>query len=264
MGRHSTLSVGQQMIESAVKRAMQAVHFAGPSYTPTGYRSDLMDRWGALRQEIEADMSARITRGAVIRHNARERARGEHVDVLAQRKPGETVQRQAAGRAQRAEAARQVVSLAVRTAFRGLYRTPGAKWAGGNQRVEVQFGAPSVVTETFREWSKNGKWSGMSCRQTITVPMGWIATVKDRGLAIVEGCLTLSVTPIACDSATEECVAATWIEQAAGVSLRAGSGVIYRRRAHAGAWYPRVHAASLRAARAVSTRQIAIARAEVA
>ena len=120
-----------------------------------------------------------------------------------------------------------------------------------------------VVCETDRVWSNNGKWSGLASTHRITIRASWRKNVESRGIAVVDGLLTLDAKP-AVDLPLrdgEEVLEATWARQGRGTSLVVERGYLYRSpgwSALTPALNPSdgwLHAPSLRAARAQASRR---------
>lgn len=147
-----------------------------------------------------------------------------------------------------AEAARRRISRITSAAFSnadGLYRDCNSSWAGGNNSLAIEVGEPACNGESYREWSRNGKWSGHSSRKTITVPADWLQTVHARDLAVVDGLFTLAAEPV--QGHGPELFAAAWVEQGRGVMLKFVRGYIARQETPNGESYT-YHACSARAA----------------
>lgn len=76
-----------------------------------------------------------------------------------------------------------------------------------------------------------GKYKGWSARvqnTAITVPIDWRLRVQRRGLAVVDGMLTLDAAPLAGAPDGVDLYAATWLEQGRGTALSAHDGYIAR------------------------------------
>lgn len=76
-----------------------------------------------------------------------------------------------------------------------------------------------------------GRYKGWAARvqdTRITAPRTWRQRVAARGLAVVDGLMTLDAAEIAGVSATTEVYAARWIVQGAGTALRVVTGIIAR------------------------------------
>ena len=118
--------------------------------------------------------------------------------------------------------------------------------------------------DTKRVWSGNGKWSGLASSHKITIRASWRKNVESRGIAVVDGLLTLDARPAEDDlplRSGEEVLAATWVRQGRGTSLVGERGYLYRVTVPdqsgngndlRSTW---LHAPSLRAARAQASRR---------
>lgn len=113
------------------------------------------------------------------------------------------------------------------------YRTSSSRWAGGKHTDTVTFGAPTCSGGSHRAWSKNGKWSGSDSYATFTVPENWLEAVYGRGLASVDGMVTLAAEPV--QGAGPELFRATWAEQGRGFAISPVSGYIARLTVRVGA-----------------------------
>ena len=125
------------------------------------------------------------------------------------------------------ESRRAKVCEAVREARRGLYRTASnaGKYApGSGHTTTVRIGTPGVRSDSSKVWGK--KWSATASEHTYTVAADWIATVQDRDLAVCDGMLTLSASPILGHG--PELYRAVWVEQGRGTALNQASGYIAR------------------------------------
>lgn len=140
------------------------------------------------------------------------------------------------------------------------YRVSESRWAGGEHSTDVVVvqtpTAGGARGDSSRAWSSNGKWSGTNSSHQITVDWSWLRTVCTRGIATVDGMLTLSART--CDGLRDDETAYTarWVQQGRGVSLQTRDGVIYR----AGEEW--MHAQTLQGARRVAAGRIAAVQAE--
>jgi hypothetical protein len=73
------------------------------------------------------------------------------------------------------------------------YRKPTSSWAGGNWTLTVCFGSPYVVTNRYKVWSDNGKWSGMDAEWKIAVPRHWHRLISGNPIS-EKGELILDIT----------------------------------------------------------------------
>ena len=107
--------------------------------------------------------------------------------------------------------------------FPKIYRMPSSTWAGGKMEINLTaFGKTRSEIET--EWSGNGKWSGKSAYHTIRFSPVW----QDLRKMEIDGMLHTSSKLIQTNGLTK-IYAASWIEQAAGLSIREKSGYIAKR-----------------------------------
>ena len=120
---------------------------------------------------------------------------------------------------------------------RRLARTRRAVLAAADYRTArnghddtVEFGPPCADSDTGKDWdvyrgSFKG-WAATTSRHTYTVPQDWLETVAARGLANVDGLLTLSAEPVAGHG--PELYRAVWVEQGRGTALKTVRGYIAR------------------------------------
>jgi len=145
-------------------------------------------------------------------------------------------------------AQRQATQEVIREEFRRLYRvykhashtvfvTPD-----GDERVA------SVRTSTTTKWVRGkGGFGHVTDDQhtSFIVPSDWLDTVNERGLAVVDGLLTLSAALVA-DTAGIEVYRAVWVIQGRGYDLKRRGGHIARHTA-SGMTYHSLHADPARA-----------------
>ena len=149
------------------------------------------------------------------------------------------------------------VRRAVYTAYtRCTYRQSESRWAGGEHSVCVDI-IPAgyeeyVKSETERVWSSNGKWSGTNSSHMLGVALRWRLDVERRGLAELDGLLTLAASPLPHLQSGEEAYAIAYVRQGRGTAIEVGRAVAYRR--DGGAWK---RAASLSSARRGTVRATA-------
>lgn len=148
------------------------------------------------------------------------------------------------------------VTRAVHLAYKQCsYNKSQSSWAGGNHSTNVvvvqRKTAGGAAGNSERVWSDNGKWSGTNSSHQITVSWGWIQTVRNRGLAVVDGMLTLSAEPCEGLRDGEEAYTARWVQQGRGVSLTCVDGYLYR----VGDGF--MHARSLQGARKAAVARLA-------
>lgn len=118
------------------------------------------------------------------------------------------------------------------------YRRASSRWAGGHHDVVVRLlpptEAPTARGSSARVWSANGKWSGLDSVLHLSVPADWRVTVQRRGLAVIDGLLTLRAIELPLDAGVADgcdAYAAVVVRQARGFDLRAVDCVILRDRA---------------------------------
>lgn len=95
---------------------------------------------------------------------------------------------------------------------------------------------PERVTakaETYKDW--NDRYSGRKSRYAktainvgITVPHRYLSRVVKRGLAVVDGMMTLDAQPMDCKEPGIEVFRARWVEQGVGKTLKTIDGFIAR------------------------------------
>ena len=108
--------------------------------------------------------------------------------------------------------------------------------AGTNDEVSVAFTSdPAEVglhQAPITDWNKyKGKFKGWACHyleHTITVPTDWRVRVQRRGLAKVDGMMTLDAAPMAAPVGVE-LFAAVWVVQGRGNNAEHVRGYIARR-----------------------------------
>ena len=101
--------------------------------------------------------------------------------------------------------------------------------AGAN--ITIAFGTPAVSVETYQDRDVyRGRfkgWSATGVTARITVPRNWHSTVYLRGLATVDGLLTLEARHLERVDDVD-LYAASWVERGRGYSARLVTGVIAR------------------------------------
>ena len=136
------------------------------------------------------------------------------------------------------ERACAAVRSAVRSAYAKCdYRRSTSTWAGGNHSVEISMtfaGGESARGECERVWSSNGKWTGTDSSHTLRVSLRWRLDVERRGLAVIDGCLTLAASPLQNLREGEEAYTICYVRQGRGVALETSHAVAYRR--NGGSW----------------------------
>lgn len=150
---------------------------------------------------------------------------------------------------------KDIKSAIIRSLSACKYRYASGSWAGGEHTTVVLVGGsvPDAIGTSRRVWSRNGKWSGLNSRHEITVPADWDRSVRRRGLAVVDGLLTLSAERVA--TGAYQCV---WVEQGRGFALRLVDGYIARADRAA----PWCHGSTAEGARRTSARRARAAAAE--
>lgn len=149
---------------------------------------------------------------------------------------------------------------AVRVAFRAAgYREPSDRYVGGDVEIVVRTtraaggGDTRSVVETV--WAprrrRGSPRSGVNVEHVLIVPRTWLRRVRARGLAVVDGLLTLDAVAVPRRRRPEgvEAWAATWVVQSRGVSVRAEHGLLVREHGHV------VHAQSISAGRRMISRR---------
>jgi hypothetical protein len=130
---------------------------------------------------------------------------------------------------ERGSKGRERIVTALKAAFLACdYRAPSGKWAGGGVAIDAGLSPWTAASaETFRVWSDNGKWSGNDLRVHLRVSSSWYRLVRARGLAKLDGMLTLGLGDKPA-LVTADCTvyAAQWAEQSGRLGLRVRSGYI--------------------------------------
>jgi len=145
------------------------------------------------------------------------------------------------------------VVRAVRTAYRECsYRRAESRWAGGNHSLTINIvdaGLESSSGQSDRVWSENGKWSGNDSAHTLGVSLRWRLDVERRGIAVVDGLLTLAAEPLPELRNGEDAYLVCYVRQGRGVAIETSHAVLYRR--DGGSWK---RAANLTSARRGTAR----------
>lgn len=126
--------------------------------------------------------------------------------------------------AQRLDALRRAAAIAE---YRSIYRVA----AHGELAVTLTRDPAAVgIKQAERhEWTQKGaRYSTRYQDTTITVPADWRVRVARRGLADVDGMLTLDASPLEGAPAGVELHAAVWLVQGRGTTVTAQRGVIAR------------------------------------
>lgn len=116
---------------------------------------------------------------------------------------------------------------AVSAEYRSIYRLA----AHGELAVALTRDPAAVgIKQAERhEWAtKNARYSTRYQDTTITVPADWRVRVARRGLADVDGMLTLDASPLEGAPSGIDLFAAVWLVQGRGTSVTAARGVIAR------------------------------------
>lgn len=130
---------------------------------------------------------------------------------------------------QLADKRRHRIEAALDTLLDRHYRCATSSWAGGETTNRVTLSDNHrAESSTYREWSKNGKWSGQSLTRYVNVSPRWLTDVRDNRLAAVDGLVTTHAKRLDDSTAEIELHAATWICQGRGMEIRWESGVIAR------------------------------------
>ncbi len=108
--------------------------------------------------------------------------------------------------------------------YKQNYRVSVSSWAGGKNDIEINLShQPKIDVRVYREWSKNGKWSGNSLKVTINIDPDWLDTVKNEGLASCHGLITTHATKLS-DTEYKAC----WLERSRGFDVKVIHGFILR------------------------------------
>jgi len=128
----------------------------------------------------------------------------------------------------------------VRSEFRAAareagYRRAKSSWAGGDHTVSVKMvtkGYEFAAGGSERVWSSNGKWSGNNSIHSYGVSRRWRLDVASKGLALVNGCLTLRAEPVDADELRpgEEAYEILYVTQGRGFALETKEAILYRRK----------------------------------
>jgi hypothetical protein len=119
----------------------------------------------------------------------------------------------------------QKILTHVRGFFMDHYRMAKGRWAGGENYINViRDQKPYASGYSVREWSSNGKWSGLDGYFTIHVATDWRKSVQAvPGLAIAGGMLTTHAVLV-----QDNLWQASWIKQSVGFQIKIESGFIAR------------------------------------
>lgn len=103
--------------------------------------------------------------------------------------------------------------------------------AAAGADITIAFGPPSVSVETYQNRDvyrgRYKGWSATGVIARITVPRNWYSTVYQRGLATVDGLLTLAARHLERVDDVD-LYAACWMERGRGYAARMVTGVIAR------------------------------------
>ena len=118
------------------------------------------------------------------------------------------------------------VEQEVESLYRSHYRLACSGWVGGENRITVEVGEEPKATATTRKvWHRKHAWSGTNLEVHLTISRTWRRSVRERGLAVLDGLLTTHAGPVTRDADAEACPA-TWVRQGRGLSIRVESGWI--------------------------------------
>lgn len=139
------------------------------------------------------------------------------------------------------------------------YRSPSERWCDrAGETVTIRVGDRArVSSDSSRVWhSKKSFRGGTASEHILVVPESWNRDVANRTLAVVDGMLTLSASPLGARAERRlgaHVYVATWVEQSTGLTVRAREG--YLAAAQTGDGLVAVHGAtSLGALRTLEAR----------
>ena len=114
----------------------------------------------------------------------------------------------------------------IRQLFRDHYRLAESNWVGGDNTINISLDeTPCARSESTEVWHKKHCWSGTDLEVWITATPNWRRSVRDRGLAIIDGLLTTHAGRLRRHEGIEV-YPATWVRQGIGLSIRPESGWI--------------------------------------
>jgi hypothetical protein len=127
--------------------------------------------------------------------------------------------------------ARRVESV-VTAAFLKSYTIPAGD-AGISVRMTTDPESVSISTKTEKDWSQTyrGDYKNYAMNRLdvkIVVPQRYLSRVVKRGLAVVDGMMTLDAQPMDCAEVGVEVYRATWGTQGRGCSVKLQEGFIAR------------------------------------
>jgi hypothetical protein len=214
-------------------REVQLAEMAGELNAPVALR-----RTRAIAAALHAAAASLPSHQAMARRRATRARLASVVDPLASREAGWVLARQAERRAERVEAAARRRRDRAASALLPYYRAAGFREAVESSWVDrdtghcvaVFVGEPSCETEAETVWHSKKTRSGTLSTHRITVPATWARRVASRGIALVDGCLTLDAKAIPRRKRGElaEAYEAMWCRQGRGTSLVEERGVIGR------------------------------------
>lgn len=123
--------------------------------------------------------------------------------------------------ARQAESYASELTLAQTQKIEWPHRVPTSRWAGGNFSLDVQIGEPEVEVNSYTEWSRNGKWSGLSARACVTVTARAIQVMG--GNLVHNGHIVLDVDPTPLKGGSYKAI---WTVQTFGLQVKTQTGYI--------------------------------------
>jgi hypothetical protein len=114
----------------------------------------------------------------------------------------------------------------VRSLYKNHYRLAKSRWAGGENAIEVVMDRSSSVSVNVQKvYHKKNTWSGTNLMVRVQISPTWRKTVRDRGLAVLDGMLTTHAKLVA---RHDDIVvyAASWVRQGRGLFAQCDSGFI--------------------------------------
>jgi hypothetical protein len=140
----------------------------------------------------------------------------------------------AADRKRREAAAKRESKIIEKTkeSFRPHYKAMDFRTAAQGSTWAIKVGEPSISSDTDEGWidyKRHGWRRGIKSQKiVITIPLRWDSRVADRGLAVVDGLLTLDADSIKAAPDGVELYRAVWARQGRGLAIDRERGVIAR------------------------------------
>lgn len=123
------------------------------------------------------------------------------------------------------------IRATVMAVFRSNYRYPGRDHGEETctvTNIPSEVGCVQSQSKDWNLYSKSTKYPATVTDTYLTVPRNWISRVQSRGLAVVDGMMTLDAQALESHQAGVDLFGAVWLEQGRGYALHCRRGVIAR------------------------------------